>query len=59
MNAISIKDLVKTYPNTEALKGVSLEIKKGETQKQKQSRRAFPKEDDPVEYQKSFSKGPN
>ena len=30
MNAISIKDLVKTYPNTEALKGVSLEIKKGE-----------------------------
>lgn len=30
MNAITIKDLVKTYPNTEALKGVSLEIKKGE-----------------------------
>jgi len=30
MNAISIKDLVKTYPNVEALKGVSLEIKKGE-----------------------------
>ena len=30
MNAISIKDLVKTYPNTEALKGVSLNIKKGE-----------------------------
>ena len=30
MNAISIKDLVKTYPNTEALKGVSLQIKKGE-----------------------------
>jgi len=30
MNAISIKDLVKTYPNTEALKGVSLTIKPGE-----------------------------
>ena len=30
MNAISIKDLVKSYPNTEALKGVSLTIKKGE-----------------------------
>ena len=29
MNAISIKDLVKTYHNTEALKGVSLEIQKG------------------------------
>lgn len=30
MNAITIKDLVKTYPNVEALKGVSLDIKKGE-----------------------------
>lgn len=30
MNAITIKDLVKTYPTTEALKGVSLTIKKGE-----------------------------
>ena len=30
MNAITIKDLVKTYPSTEALKGVSLTIKEGE-----------------------------
>ena len=30
MNAISIKDLRKDYPNTPALKGISLEIKKGE-----------------------------
>lgn len=30
MNAITIKNLVKTYPHVEALKGVSLEIKKGE-----------------------------
>jgi ABC-2 type transport system ATP-binding protein len=30
MNAISVKDLVKTYPHVEALKGVSLTIKKGE-----------------------------
>ena len=30
MNAITIKDLVKTYPSTEALKGVSLTLKPGE-----------------------------
>ena len=30
MDAITIKDLVKTYSNTEALKGVSLNIQKGE-----------------------------
>jgi ABC-2 type transport system ATP-binding protein len=30
MNAITIKDLVKTYPHVEALKGVSLNIQKGE-----------------------------
>ncbi|HIJ10723.1 TPA: ABC transporter ATP-binding protein [Candidatus Woesearchaeota archaeon] len=30
MNAISITNLTKTYPNTEALKGISLDIKPGE-----------------------------
>lgn len=30
MDAITIKDLLKTYPSTEALKGVSLQIKGGE-----------------------------
>ncbi|MEK6809094.1 MAG: hypothetical protein AABY40_00310 [Nanoarchaeota archaeon] len=30
MLAISIKDLVKTYPHIGALKGITLDIKKGE-----------------------------
>jgi ABC-2 type transport system ATP-binding protein len=30
MSAINVKDLIKTYSNTEALKGVSLDVEEGE-----------------------------